>query len=130
MNIKPRLGVKMSQDKKYREFWNPGDDSTPDSYYIEIAALDELKAELAVAKVFMNDARKEADELKAENQIIRTNYEGLRLQNLELTACLRDMVGALEGCDCANDNEEFDSDFSCPFCKCLTKHADLIGKLK
>lgn len=89
---------------------------------IEIAALDELKAEVEF--------------LWQANKTQREYYD----QNLELTACLRDMVGAL-----ARTTYELDK-ITDGFCEdgerrdlaieafrfgdtILAKHADLIGKL-
>ena len=122
----------MSQDKKYREFWNPGDDSTPGSYYIEIAALDELKAELEYQKFITNQAVKNFSELAVE----KVNWSNTYVANLELMAALRDMAGALEhykGSTLSDENglhKEGTDALTRVARDCLAKHADLIGKLK
>ena len=138
----------MSQDRKYREFWvkatrvrNGLKSYTAtiapihvagEIHVIEIAALDELKAEnerLAFDRDNLSQSFFKLQQSASDGII------ALESKNAQLTDALRDMVVALDHykgisvSDKFGPHNEATDALTRVASDCLAKHADLIGKL-
>lgn len=140
----------MSQDKKYREWTVFIVDESFECLYDDSEPLPTLDSDGdSTEELVPVIERKALDELKAENekliQTLNNILESakavihLTAENAQLTAALRDMVGALEYLYGCSQNEMIARGLPLEWTgesglgkaeQTLTKHADLIGKLK